>query len=163
MPPQHGRTVDWKSVDGAFDKPRRLDLQRDKNHLYNCPVNGCEHPGFSSCRGCRKHVYEKHAWYKYFDQKSIVISNTVEEKDNVITSKTKHTIPCCSTENDLCRSLSVWLQSTAGGGKSEKQSQISVTRALKFITFCCSETGEDESNATSSLEIIDYFLGSSKC
>ena len=162
MPRQHGRTVDWKSVDGAFDKPRRLHLQRDKNHLYNCPVNGCEHPGFSSCRGCRKHVYEKHAWYKYFDQKPIVISNTVEEKDNVITSKTKHTIPCYSTENDLCRSLSVWLQSTAGGGKSEKQSQISVTRALKFITFCCSETGEDESNATSSLEIIDYFLGSSK-
>jgi hypothetical protein len=33
----------------------------------------------------------------------------------------------------------------AGGGKSEKQSQISVTRALKFITFCCSEMGEDES------------------
>ena len=86
----------------------------------------------------------------------------MEEKDNVITSKTKHTIPCCSTENDLCRSLSVWLQSTAGGGKSEKQSQISVTRAFKFIKFCCSETGEDESNATSSLEIIDYFLGSSK-
>jgi hypothetical protein len=49
-----------------------------------------------------------------------------------------------------------------GGGKSEKQSQISVTRALKFRTFCCSETGEDESNATSSIEIIDYFLGSSK-
>ena len=162
MQRQHGRTVDWKSVDGAFDKPRRLHLQRDKNHLYNCPVNGCEHPGFSSCRGCRKHVYENHAWYKYFDQKPIVISNTVEEKDNVITSKTKHTIPCCSTENDLCRSLSLLLQSTAGGGKSEKQSQISVTRPLKFITFCCSETGEDESNATSSLEIIDYFLGSSK-
>jgi predicted Fe-S protein YdhL (DUF1289 family) len=40
-----------------------------------------------SCRGCRKHVYEKHPWYKYFDQKPIVISNTVEEKGNVIISK----------------------------------------------------------------------------
>jgi predicted Fe-S protein YdhL (DUF1289 family) len=110
MPRQHARTVDWKSVDGAFDKPRRLHLQRDKNHLFHCPVNGCEHPGFSSCRGCRKHVYEKHAWNIYFDQKPIVISNTVEEKGNVITSKTEHTIPCFSTENDLSRSLSVWLQ-----------------------------------------------------
>ena len=40
--------VDWKSVDGAFPKPRRLHLVEDSDGLIRCPITGCDHPGFSS-------------------------------------------------------------------------------------------------------------------
>ncbi len=55
--------IDWKSVDGAFTKPRRLHLAKGTNGLDHCPVTGCEHSGFVSRRGCRKHVKAKHGWY----------------------------------------------------------------------------------------------------
>ena len=132
MSPQHSK-VDWKSLDGAFRKPRRLHLERDQHGLYRCVVPGCEHPGFTSCRGCRKHVYVKHPWYKYFDVKPVVVSTFVDMITPNILNKVRHTIPCCSAENEFSRSFLLWLQSTAGGGKAEKQAEISVTRALKFI------------------------------
>ena len=43
--------VDWKTVDGAFSKPRRLHLENDKEGLFHCPAPGCEHDGFASQRG----------------------------------------------------------------------------------------------------------------
>ena len=61
--------VDWKSVDGAFPKPRRLHLVEGSDGLIRCPIAGCDHPGFSSRRGCRKHAKTKHSWYYYFDEK----------------------------------------------------------------------------------------------
>ena len=36
--------VDWKSVDGAFPKPRRLHLVEDSDGLIRCPIAGCDHP-----------------------------------------------------------------------------------------------------------------------
>ena len=51
--------VSWKSVDGAFAKPRRLHLVKGSDGLDHCPVTGCEHAGFASKRGCRKHVKTK--------------------------------------------------------------------------------------------------------
>ena len=61
--------VDWKSVDGVFRKPRRLHLVEDSDGLIRCPIAGCDHPGFSSRRGCRKHAKTKHSWSYYFDEK----------------------------------------------------------------------------------------------
>ena len=55
--------VSWKSVDGAFAKPRRLHLVKGNDGLDHCPVTGCEHAGFASKRSCRKHVKTKHGWY----------------------------------------------------------------------------------------------------
>ena len=52
------------------------------------------------------------------------------------------------------------LQSSCGGEKSQKQSDISVTRALKFIKFCCDECGEAEEDVFSFPNMIDYMLGS---
>ena len=58
---QRGKAqVSWKSVDGAFAKPRRLHLMKGSDGLDHCPVTGCEHAGFASKRGCRKHVKTKH-------------------------------------------------------------------------------------------------------
>ena len=153
--------VDWKSVDGAFPKPRRLHLVEGSDGLIRCPVAGCDHPGFSSRRGCRKHAKTKHSWYYYFDEKP-----KLAEDKSLLTlaryaSKGKGSkIPNCSTDNDFARSFSQWLQSSCGGGKSQKQSDISVTRALKFIKFCCDECGEAEEDLFSFPNMIDYMLGS---
>ena len=150
--------VDWKSVDGAFAKPRRLHLVKGCDGLDHCPVTGCEHEGFASKRGCRKHVKTKHGWYYYFDEKPTVCTSpcAIDESN---ASKESKTVPCCSTDNDFARSFSKWLQSSCGGGKSRKQSDISVTRALKFIKFCCDENGEGEEEVLRIPNLVDYALG----
>ena len=62
--------VDWSDIDGASPKPKRLHLEKDEtNSLYHCPMQECDHDGFQSQRGCRKHVYNKHSWFFYFDEK----------------------------------------------------------------------------------------------
>ena len=46
-----------------------MHLVKDRDGLNHCPVTGYEHPGFTSQKGCRKHVKTKHGWYYYFDEK----------------------------------------------------------------------------------------------
>ena len=60
------------------------------------------------------------------------------------------------------RPFSAWLQSTTGGEKKAKQAEISVTRAFKFLKYCCEQSGEDEQSLLSTVELVDYFLCSSK-
>ena len=51
------RKIDWSDIDGAFPKPKRLHLEKnDADSVYHCPIQLCEHEGFQSQRGCRKHV-----------------------------------------------------------------------------------------------------------
>ena len=148
-------------MDGAFTKQRRLHLVKDSHGLDHCPVTGCKHPGFTSQRGCRKHVKTKHGWYYYFDKKNIVsIDNfdTSPSAANETNEKAWRTVPACSTDNEFARSFSQWLQSSCGGGKSRKQSDISVTRALKFVNFCCDENGNAEEDVLTSPNLIDYAL-----
>ena len=40
-----------------------------------------------------------------------------------------------------------------------EQSDISVTRALNFIKFCCDEDGDEEEEVLSTPNLIDYALG----
>ena len=62
--------VNWSDIDGASPKPKRLLLEKDEtDSLYHCPVQECDHDGFQSQRGCRKHVNTKHSWFFYFDEK----------------------------------------------------------------------------------------------
>ena len=150
--------IDWKSVDGAFAKPRRLHLAKGTDGLDHCPVTECEHSGFVSRRGCRKHVKTKHGWYYYFNEKPSVCLSPCATTETQ--PKGCKTVPGCSTDNDFARSFSEWLQSSCGGGKSSKQSDISVSRALKFIKFCCDENGEGEEDVLNSPNLIDYALGS---
>ena len=92
--------VDWSNIDGALHKPKRLHLEKDEtDSLYHCPIQVCDHKGFQSQRGCRKHVYSKHSWFFYFDgkpelkhqQKSLQVSPT-----NVSVTTTSD---CASTES----------------------------------------------------------------
>ena len=56
--------TDWNFAVGAFSKVRRLKLNIDEvEKVYKCPVTSCDHIGFSTQRGCRKHVCYNHGWY----------------------------------------------------------------------------------------------------
>ena len=62
--------IEWSNIDGALPKSKRLHLEKDDvDSLYHCPIQLCEHKGFQSQRGCRKHVNNKHSWFFNFDQK----------------------------------------------------------------------------------------------
>ena len=63
---QRKAQINWKSVEGAFAKPKRLHLAKGSDGLDHCPVAGCEHVGYASQRDCRKHVKTKHGWYLLF-------------------------------------------------------------------------------------------------
>ena len=62
--------VNWSDIDGASPKPKRLHLEKDEtDSLYHRPIQECDHDGFQSQRGCRKHVNTKHSWFFYFNEK----------------------------------------------------------------------------------------------
>ena len=65
----------------------------ETDSLHHCPVQECEHDGFQSQRGCRKHVNIKHSWFFYFDKKP----NSKEMTD---LSKGARTFPLDNTIQD---------------------------------------------------------------
>ena len=74
--------VNWSDIDGA--SPKRLHLEKDEtDSLFHCPTQECDHDGFQSQRGCRKHVNNKHSWLFYFDAKP----NSTEITDLLKASK----------------------------------------------------------------------------
>lgn len=67
---KRGDEVDWSKLANASPKPKRLHLEEhDSDGLFHCPVQACNNDGFTTQRGCRKHVKNKHRWYFYFDEK----------------------------------------------------------------------------------------------
>ena len=54
---------------GGTKTPKRLKLL-SHNGLFICPVAYRESEPYRSKRGCRKHVFTKHGWYYYFEEKS---------------------------------------------------------------------------------------------
>ena len=92
----------------------------------------------------------------YFDEKPTLCSLPLAV--NEPHEQGSKTVPCCLTDNDFARSFSQWLQSSCGSGKSRKQSDVSVTRALKFLKFCCDENGEAEEDVLGSANLIDHAL-----
>jgi hypothetical protein len=132
--------IDWKTVNSAFSKPRRLHLVQGSDGLNHCPIISCDHPGFASRRGCRKHVKTIHTWYYYFDDKPNVAVDTlvISAAPNVANGKGS-IVPSCSTDNDFVLAVA-----TKQLWKSHKQSDISVSRALKFVKFSCDQSAKAE-------------------
>ena len=49
--------IDGSKLPNASPKPKRLHLEEDDSDgLFHCPVQDCEHDGFTTQRGCRKHA-----------------------------------------------------------------------------------------------------------
>ena len=159
--------VNWSDIDGASPKPKRLHLEKDEtDSLYHCPIQECDHDGFQSQRGCRKHVNTKHSWFFYFDEKpnSKEITDSLKVASNVSlegttqdqTSKTtKHAVkllPSFSLSCDIGEVFTKWLTGSGGGYKKDRAAQQIVTRCFKFLRFCC----EDEEELT--FDVVDFGL-----
>ena len=157
--------IEWSNIDGALPKPKRLHLEKDDvDSLYHYPIQLCEHEGFQSQRGCRKHVDNKHSWFFYFDEKpransskvptkSCVSSTVVDDVSSSTGSKpSARSTPSFSTSNQIGEQFVTWLSGSGGGYKKERPAQQIVNRCLKFLKFCCEE--EEELN----FEVLDFSL-----
>jgi len=151
----------WKNAIGASAKSRRLKLEL-VNDIYICPISTCENNGFSTKRGCRKHVFKTHGWFYYFDTKPDV--QTV--LPNINTRLCSYTLPKRAQTSKMPMFLKTcqigegfqsWLTSPGGGGKSVIQADQLLCKILKFFKFCCEDVnGEWDIPGT----VADFCLGS---
>lgn len=134
---------EWRSAIGASKKPRRLHLKADRNGFVYCPVSTCDHSGFRTVRGCRKHTAQQHGWWFFFTKRP-------QEKE-VFPKKTGAAPACAPVKSgrastvampsfdstcSFSKNFSEWLQSDWGGSKSSLQAQQVARRVLKFLRFC---------------------------
>ena len=157
---KRGVEIDWSNVANASPKPKRLHLEEDDSDgLFHCPVQDCNHDGFTTQRGCRKHTKNKHPWYYYFDEKPNITQteachkerNRTEANDHKIPGKTRRVLSF-EMSNQIAQEFLSWLTGSGGGCKSDRQAHQIVSKCLKFLKFCC----EDEEDVT--FEIVDFSL-----
>ena len=159
--------VNWSDIAGASPKPKRLHLEKDEtDSLFHCPIQECEHDGFHSQRGCRKHVNNKHSWFFYFDEKpnlseitdslklarNVSMMNTVQDQTSETTKHAVKLLPSFSLSCDIGEVFTKWLTGSGGGYKKDRAAQQIVTRCFKFLRFCC----EDEEELT--FDVVDFGL-----
>ena len=151
--------VNWSDIDGASPKPKRLHLEKDEaDSLYHCPIQECDHDGFQSQRGCRKHVNTKHSWFFYFNEKpgskeiDFAMENTIQDRTSETAKHAVKLLPSFSSSCDIGEVFTKWLTGSGSGCKKDRTAQQIVTRCLKFLRFCC----EDEEELTS--DVVDFSL-----
>ena len=159
--------VNWSDIEGASPKPKRLHLEKDEtDSLYHCPIQECDHDGFQSQRGYRKHVNTKHSWFFYFDEKpnskeitdslnvatSFPIESTIQDQSRETTKHALKLLPSFSLSCDIGEVFTKWLTGSGGGYKKDRAAQQIVTRCFKFLRFCC----EDEEEL--SFDVVDFGL-----
>ncbi|KAL9954646.1 hypothetical protein ACROYT_G042211 [Oculina patagonica] len=152
--------INWSNIDGASPKPKRLHLEKDEiDQLFHCPIQVCDHDGFQSQRGCRKHVNIKHSWFYYFDEKpdlgeiaACAKEGASDVKSSEITIQTARVLPSFSVSSKIGESFTRWLTGRGGGCKKDHVAQQIVKRCFKFLKFCC----EDEEEL--SFEVLDFSL-----
>lgn len=118
--------IDWSKLANASPKPKRLHLEEDDSDgLFHCPVQACNHDGFITQRGCRKHVTNKHRWYFYFDEKpnntqiEACQGNENETNDQKSLRKVR-TVASFDMSSDIAGDFLSWLTGSGGGCKSDR-------------------------------------------
>ena len=133
--------VNWSEIGGASPKPKRLQT----DSLYHCPIQPCDHDGFQSQRGCRKHVNTKHSWFFYFDEKpdsqeipdSLEVArnvpgvNTIHDQTSETTKHAGKLLSLFSLSCDIGGVFTRWLTGSGGGCKKDRAAQQIVTRCFK--------------------------------
>ena len=115
--------VNWSNVNGASPKPKRLHLEKDEsNSLYYSQIQECEHHGFQSQRGCRKHVTTKQSWFFYFDEKpdSKQMTETNGHKTGDTTKHGVKLLPSFPLSYGIGKVFTKWLTGSAGGSKKDR-------------------------------------------
>jgi len=151
------KDVDWSSLLNASPKPKRLHLEKESDDKYHCPVPNCEHIGFASQRGCRKHVKLNHGWFYYFDKKpedKCASHVSMSMPDKIPKTKTSPLLPSFSVSSTIGNDFLKWLTGCGGGAKVHRDAKQIVSRVFKFLKFCC----EDEDEVT--YDIIDFSISS---
>ena len=119
------RRIEWRRLPGAFAKPRRLQVQKIIDSLYCCLTDFCDHSGFLSQRGCRKHTKTKHGWHFYFDNKPKFGDDPIKAKSKEFCSPDRRPkqqkMPSFSTSTVVAVEFQHWLESTAGRRKAKSQ------------------------------------------
>ena len=134
--------LEWKNAVGAFEKSRRLHLFKNVENIVLCPVPHCDHEGFLTLRGCRKHVFMKHGWYFYFDNKPSEMEcfpqDQLNERHTYRCGGRKSTtdMPSFNMNIPFAKKLTEWLVSDSGGSKSAQQASQITRRVLKYLKFC---------------------------
>ena len=118
--------VDWSALENAREHKRVLVLKKDDNEIYHCPVESCSHRGFTSKRGCRKHINNMHAWYFYFDEnptRDINDQMTSTSRNQDLEKKTCTIyVPSYPVNSGVALEFSSWLTAIYGDGISKSQS-----------------------------------------
>ena len=153
---------DWKGVEGASSKAKRLKLVANSKGLFVCPVLNCDSDSYHSQRGCRKHVATKHGWYYYFESKpnvdELFPEKILASKRPVLRSKTWD-MPTFSDKCKLAHDFISWICSAGGGGKDRNQAQQLCRKILKFCKFILENMSEDfELTQT----LLEFCLGSTE-
>ena len=120
--------------------------------------------GFSSQRGCHKHVKNKHGWFYYSDVKPDVKLSRAnvrpQGKGSILLEKSHRaqtsTIPSFTKDTLFGHEIVNWLQSMAGGGKSKCLTNQVLSKSLKYVRFCSEDFLDEEVTESN----IDYCLGS---
>ena len=123
--------VNWSKIDGSSPKLKRLHLGKDEtDSLYHCPIQVCDHDGFKSERGCRKHVNTKHSWFFFFDEKPDLggfVASTKElvdeDKSSEITKHTDTALPSFSASSQIGELVLKWLTGSGGACKKDRVAQ----------------------------------------
>ena len=159
---KRGKDVNWSKLANASPKTKRLHLEEDDcDGLFHCPVQICNHDGFTTQRGCRKQVKNKHSWYYYFNEKPdstqidslhVDQNNKCEAIEQKIPPRKSRAIASFDPTNNIAKNFFSWLTGSGGGCKSDQQAQQIVNKCLKFLKFCC----EDEEELT--FDIVDFSL-----
>ena len=152
----------WKEAFGASLKPKRLKLNPQKDGIFICPVTDCDSESYRSKRGCRKHVYNRHGWYYYFDRKPDVSEVLPEGNTRMSTCKQQKRCSTSAVPSFLktCRlavGFNTWLRSPGGSGKSFSQADQVTSKVLKYAKFCCNDV---DNSWEIPLSVIDYCIGS---
>lgn len=152
----------WKNARGAANKPKRLHLVPDEDGLFDCPVKNCDNESYRSQRGCRKHVYQRHGWYFYFDTRpniELVLPEHFTNRKPMQRTKRSNTkdIPMFLKTCLLYKKFKRWLTSSAGGSKSGVQAEQISCRVLKYLKFCCQDVSKEWEIPE---PVTDYCLGS---
>ena len=151
----------WKEAIGTTKKPKRLKFL-SHNVLFICPVAYCESEPYRSKRGCRKHVFTKHGWYYYFEEKPDIAkvfpefstrTNNYQLPKRVKTSNMPMFLKTCVVGVNFKK----WLQSPGGGGKGESQADQLLCKVLKYLKYCCADVSISWDIPES---VVDYCLGS---
>ena len=156
------KDIQWRTIKGAFAKPRGVHLVSDPQGVFHCPIRSCDHIGFKCQRGCRKHVKKVHGWYIYFDSKPNISTTDkdIYSDEEQQPSQPYQNLPFYPKERPLRVQFVGWLTSTGGGGRTVSQTEQDASRAFKFLRHCCENVSDVEEQDINT-RTIHYCLGSS--